>query len=65
MSHIEHLRSGVSGTFISETLVQRGLYHLNLELEKLDEGDTFQCSETEFQLVLRAGGRRRAGAGCR
>ena len=30
----------MSGAFISETLVQRGLYHLNLELEKLDEGDT-------------------------
>ena len=37
MSHIKDLRSGVGGTFISETLVQRGLYHLNLE--KLDEGD--------------------------
>ena len=46
MSHIEHLRSGVSGTFISETLVQRGLYHLNLE--KLDDGDRGLQRQTQI-----------------
>ena len=47
----------MSGTFISETLVQRGLYHLNLE--KLDEGD-FRDRVTMVTISSPSG-----GAGCR